>query len=74
MAERKVIREMKVLYNDEFNGIIKERVSDFTDPETRIHYLIYNSYYRDSGMGGITPRLNPDGSFMVEKPTWLPMQ
>lgn len=49
------------------NGITKKIVYDYTDPETGVHYLIYSEDQYNAGMGGITPRLNPDGSTMVEK-------
>lgn len=42
-------------------------VYDYVDPETGVHYLIYSHKSYNAGMGGITPRLNPDGSIMVEK-------
>ena len=49
------------------NGITKKIIYDYTDPETGVHYLIYSEDQYNAGMGGITPRLNPDGSTMVEK-------
>lgn len=49
------------------NGITKKIVYDYTDPETGVHYLIYSEDQYNAGMGGITPRLNPDGSTMVEQ-------
>lgn len=49
------------------NNIEKKIVYDYTDPETGVHYLIYSEHQYSSGMGGITPRLNPDGSVMVDK-------
>lgn len=42
-------------------------VYDYVDPETGVHYLIYSHKSYNAGMGGITPRLNPDGSIMIEK-------
>ena len=42
-------------------------VYDYVDPETGVHYLIYSHKSYNAGMGGIAPRLNPDGSIMVEK-------
>lgn len=48
-------------------GMEKKVVYDYTDPETGVHYLIYSEHQYSSGMGGITPRLNPDGSTMVEE-------
>ncbi len=38
-------------------------VCDYVDPDTGVHYLIFYGYRK----GGIAPRLNPDGSVMVEK-------
>lgn len=49
------------------SSITKKVVYDYTDPETGVHYLIYSEDQYKAGMGGITPRLNPDGSIMVEK-------
>lgn len=49
------------------SNITKKVVYDYTDPETGVHYLIYSEDQYKAGMGGITPRLNPDGSIMVEK-------
>ena len=44
----------------------KDRVYDYTDPETGVHYLIYSDTAAHGAMGGITPRLNTDGSVMVD--------
>lgn len=49
------------------SNVTKKVVYDYTDPETGVHYLIYSEDQYNAGMGGITPRLNPDGSIMVEK-------
>ncbi len=40
-------------------------VYDFIDPDTGVHYLIYDRTTGYAGKGGITPRLNADGSIMV---------
>lgn len=37
------------------------KVRDFVDPKTGVHYLLFERRYR----GGITPRLNADGTIMV---------
>ena len=37
----------------------------WTDEETGVQYLIYSDRHSDSGMGGITPRLNADGTIRV---------
>lgn len=41
------------------------KVSVFIDPETGIEYLLYREKVGYAGMGGITPRLNPDGSIKI---------
>ncbi len=46
----------------------KESNSDieiWTDEETGVQYVIYDSCGRYSGMGGITPRFNADGTLFV---------
>lgn len=57
-------RELTCVSN---SSLTKKVVYDYTDPETGVHYLIYSEDQYNAGMGGITPRLNPDGSNMVEK-------
>ena len=41
-------------------------VYDYIDPDSGVHYLIYTHKAYNAGMGGITPRLNPDGSIMID--------
>ena len=36
-----------------------------TDPETGVQYIVYREKAYNAGMGGITPRLRPDGSLYV---------
>ena len=38
---------------------------EFIDHETGVHYLVYSFQDVHNGAGGITPRLNADGSVMV---------
>lgn len=38
----------------------------WTDPETNVQYIIY-SHNKHVGIGGITPRLNQDGSLYIER-------
>lgn len=57
-------RELTCVSNSSFT---KKVVYDYTDPETGVHYLIYSEDQCNAGMGGITPRLHPDGSIMVEE-------
>ena len=40
-----------------------DNVYDYVDPDTGVHYLVYCGYRK----GGIAPRLNPDGSVMVDE-------
>ena len=40
-------------------------VYEFVDPDTTVHYLVYSRKNNNAGMGGITPRLNSDGTIMV---------
>ena len=37
----------------------------YTDPETGVEYLIFKKKSGNAGMGGITPRLNVDGSLYI---------
>lgn len=41
----------------------QDDVHEFIDSDTGVHYLVFCGYRK----GGLTPRLNPDGSVMVEK-------
>ena len=38
---------------------------EFVDPQTGVHYWVYSHGDAYQGMGGITPRLNADGTIMV---------
>lgn len=40
----------------------EDNVYDYVDPDTGVHYLVYCGYRK----GGITTRLNPDGSIMID--------
>lgn len=42
-------------------------IKDWIDPDTGVHYLVNSDQSGYAGMGGITPRLNPDGSVMVDE-------
>lgn len=64
VGHEKPFRELTRVLN---SSVTKQVVYDYTDPETGVHYLIYSEDQYNAGMGGITPRLNPDGSIMVEK-------
>ena len=45
--------------------INNDDIYEFVDPDTKIHYWIYSHSDGYSGMGGITPRLNSDGTVMI---------
>lgn len=42
-------------------------IYDYVDPDTGVHYLVFRDSSYQSGRGGITPRLNSDGTLMVEE-------
>ena len=42
-------------------------IYEFIDPDTGVHYWIYSHKSNNGGMGGMTPRLNSDGTVMVTK-------
>lgn len=42
-------------------------IFEFVDQDTGVHYLIYSNKLANAGMGGITPRLNSDGTVMTTK-------
>lgn len=48
----------------EINGL---NIYEFVDQDTGVHYLIYSCKLSNAGMGGITPRLNSDGTVMTTK-------
>lgn len=45
--------------------INNDDIYEFVDPDTKVHYWIYSHSSGYSGMGGITPRLNSDGTVMI---------
>lgn len=47
--------------------IYNSDIYEFVDPDTGVHYWIYSHGESYKGMGGITPRLNSDGSVMCDK-------
>lgn len=40
----------------------------WTDPETGVQYIVYRGKFMDEFFGGITPRLNSDGTICVVSP------
>lgn len=53
-------------YQMEINKLYNNDIYEFVDPDTGVHYLVYSRSAPSKGMGGITPRLNVDGSIMVD--------
>ena len=45
--------------------IYNSDIYEFIDPDTGVHYWIYSHKAGNGGMGGMTPRLNPDGTVMI---------
>lgn len=46
--------------------IYNSDIYEFVDPDTGVHYWIYSHTDGYRGMGGMTPRLNADGSVMTD--------
>lgn len=49
--------------------INNDDIYEFVDPDTGVHYWIYSHKTKTGygGMGGMTPRLNSDGTVMITK-------
>lgn len=56
--------------DDSMENTIKQTDNDgiyiWIDEETGVQYIIYSKGYGYTGMGGITPRLNADGTLYTE--------
>lgn len=64
--------ENSTLITEKSTPTVGTRSNDYiyiwTDDETGVQYVIYREKTYNAGHGGITPRLNPDGSlYVVEK-------
>lgn len=65
-----IVDDSAVQVNDNIieNSIFAKNYGEvyiYTDPETGVEYLIFNKKSANAGMGGITPRLNVDGSLYI---------
>ena len=49
------------------NSPVDKSIIIWTDPETKIQYIVYREQHGYAGFGGITPRLNSDGSLYITK-------
>lgn len=46
--------------------VSEAKIRIWTDAETGVQYIIYTDQAGYGGMGGITPRLNADGTLYIE--------
>lgn len=53
--------------NDEIQVADDQFIFVWTDPDTKIQYIVYREKLGYAGFGGITPRLNADGSLYISK-------
>jgi len=61
------VSEIETTDNASITEIRNPSIYEFVDQDTGVHYLIYSCKLSNAGMGGITPRLNPDGTVMTTK-------
>lgn len=61
------VSETETTGNASITEINGSNIYEFVDQDTGVHYLIYSCKLFNAGMGGITPRLNPDGTVMTTK-------
>lgn len=57
----KTPEEKKQAKSEEIQG----NIYIYTDPDTKVQYVVYSYHEGYAGMGGITPRLDADGSLMI---------
>lgn len=53
--------------HDIYASDINKNISEYVDPETGVHYLLFIRKDVYGGMGGITPRLDKSGQVMIDK-------
>ena len=51
--------------NDKIQTIENQYIFIWTDPDTKIQYIVYRQKSGYAGFGGIAPRLNADGSLYI---------
>lgn len=74
--EQKVLEEQERLAEEKseleeksgIKALEDSYIREYVDPKTGVHYLVYSHKVHNGGMGGITPRLNSDGSIMTDYP------
>lgn len=62
------VSEIETTDNASITEIRNPSIYEFVDKDTGVHYWIYSQRLtKGGGMGGITPRLNSDGTVMTTK-------
>jgi lipoprotein len=61
------VSEIETTDNASITEIRNPSIYEFVDKDTGVHYWIYSQRLTKGGMGGITPRLNSDGTVMTTK-------
>lgn len=59
-GKRKKETEIEMKKN---GAMTQDAFTIWTDPETGVEYIVYNNFYK----GGITPRLNEDGTIKINE-------
>lgn len=59
------IADIETTKKNNIDEIYTSDIYEFIDPDTGVHYLIYSHKTAGGGMGGMTPRLNSDGTIMI---------
>lgn len=60
------LREKMTVEASDIIYIEDSKIRYYTDSETGVQYIIYREKFSDAGLGGITPRLNSDGSLYLD--------
>lgn len=63
---QKAVEEQKQTETELISNSVSEHIYFWTDPETGVQYIVYREKVAYAGLAGITPRLNADGSLMIE--------
>lgn len=60
------VEERKQTETELISNSVSEHIYFWTDPETGVQYVVYREKVAYAGLAGITPRLNADGSLMID--------
>ena len=61
------LAEKEAEKSNTLSKIDRSCIHEYIDSETGVHYLVYSNNIQRGGAGGMTPRLNADGSLMVDE-------